>query len=458
VLAHAFPEYQIANVSIQVKDFFDRLGAEFTGIGAACGLDFARLRGREDPLALLKPATLDHFGRFEGYDQTAPAFEQVEVGAALARLGLRAGVVLFRFQDAPMFVCCSRQDTMHDEYRFTVVARDVTRAQRLLAAFLEHERAHSIFRGRLIRPEIDYGDRVTEAEILPFADVRWEQVVLPDALRQRIARDVLEYVHAARALIANDVEPRRSILFHGPPGTGKTFVCKLLATELRGFTSVLITGENLLRPEAAFALARSLAPALLFFEDVDLVARDRDGTRSPTALSGLLNELDGLPRSERIYVVFTTNRLDVLEEALAQRPGRVDVIVGFPLPEAPLRQRLVRLYAGKAAVDQAEVDWVVERTDGVTPAFLREFMKEAVFTAIRAGAVDGHGIATVGRTHLTETFDRFAEIRREHGADRILGFRHDQWRGIDRTDVARPGKSGDPREVEAPWSRQEVEQ
>ena len=50
-------------------------------------------------------------------------------------------------------------------------------------------------------------------------------------------------------------------------------------------------------------------------------------------------------------------------------------------------------------------------------------MKEAVFTAIRAGAVDEHGIATVGRGHLAETFERFAEIRREHGADRILGFR-----------------------------------
>jgi hypothetical protein len=66
---------------------------------------------------------------------------------------------------------------------------------------------------------------------------------------------------------------------------------------------------------------------------------------------------------------------------------------------------------------------VVERSDGVTPAFLREFMKEAVFTAIRGGAVDSRGIATLERAHLTDAFDRFAEIRREHGADRILGFR-----------------------------------
>ena len=423
VLTHAFPEYQIANISIQIRDFFDHLGAEFTGIGAAHGLDFTGFRGGVDPLTLLKPAAIDRFGRFEGYDPTAPVFDQIGVDGLSPRLGLREGVILFRFEEVPMFACCRRTDGVHEEYGLTIVARDIMRAQRVLNAFLEHDRAHSIFRGRLIRPEIDYGDRVSQAEILPSAGVGWDQVVLPEQLRHRIERDVLQYIRTADGLTANDIPPKRSVLFHGPPGTGKTFMCKLLATELRGFTSVLITGDNLRRPEAAFALARSLTPALLFFEDVDLVAKDRDGTPCPMALGGLLNELDGLPRSDLIYVVFTTNRLHVLEEALAQRPGRVDMIVGFPLPEAPLRGRLIRLYAGAAGVDDTDVEWVVERTGGVTPAFLREFMKEAVFTAIRAGAVDEHGIATVGRGHLAETFERFAEIRREHGADRILGFR-----------------------------------
>src|SRR5439155_13793333 len=285
------------------QGFFDHLGAEFTGIGAAHGLDFTGFRGGVDPLTLLKPPVIDRFGRFEGYDPTAPVFDQIEVDGTSPRLGLREGVILFRFEDAPMFACCRRTDGMHEEYRLTIVARDLMRAQRVLNAFLEHERAHSIFRGRLIRPEIDYSDRVSQAEILPFAGVGWDQVVLPDQLRHRIERDVLQYIRAADRLTANDIPPKRSILFHGPPGTGKTFMCKLLATELHGFTSVLITGENLRRPEGAFALARSLAPALLFFEDVDLVAKDRDGSPCPMALGGLLNELDGLPRSDRIYVV-----------------------------------------------------------------------------------------------------------------------------------------------------------
>src|SRR5439155_6572347 len=177
VLTHAFPQYQIANISIQTRDFFDQLGAEFTGIGAAHGLDFTGFRGGVDPLTLLKPPVIDRFGRFEGYDPTAPVFDQIEVDGTSPRLGLREGVILFRFEDAPMFACCRRTDGMHEEYRLTIVARDLMRAQRVLNAFLEHERAHSIFRGRLIRPEIDYSDRVSQAEILPFAGAGWDQVV-----------------------------------------------------------------------------------------------------------------------------------------------------------------------------------------------------------------------------------------------------------------------------------------
>lgn len=422
VLTHTFPEYQIANVSVLLKEFLDTLNAEFTGCGKAHGIGHLRL-SRTDPLSVFKAATIDRFGHFEGFDQTAPVFAQITIDPAPARLGLAAGIALLRFEDTPVLAWCEHEERAHDEYRLTIIAEDLSRARRLLNRFLEYERAHSIFRGRLIRPSIDYGDRVTQAEILPFGEVGWADVVLPDTLRRRLERDVLEYIRTAPAIAANGIGAKRNVLFHGPPGTGKSFVCRLLATELRGFTSVLITGDNLRRPEAAFALARSLAPALLFFEDVDLVARDRDTNASTMALSGLLNELDGIRADEHVYVVFTTNRLDVLEDAFAQRPGRVDMIVRFPLPDAPLRGRLVRLHAAAATVTDAEVDWIVERTDGVTPAFLREFMKEAVFTAVRGGSIDASGIATIRREHAIATFERFAEIRQEQSADRILGFR-----------------------------------
>lgn len=423
VVTHTFPTYRIADASIQIRDFFHELGALFTGIGTAYQGGIATMRWTEDPLALLEPATVDRWGRFDGFEQTAPVFEQIDVDAASRRLALRSGIVLFHFDGEPMFASCGRSDGMHEECRLTVVARDADKAAAALDAFLDHERAHSILRGRLIRPQIAYGSEINRAEVLPSSSVDWSQVVLPDALQRVIVRDVLGYIRAAEPLAANGIDPRRSFLFHGPPGVGKTYLCRLLANELRGFTSVLIAGNNLQYPEGAFALARSLAPAVLFFEDVDLVAKDRDGTPYPTALGGLLNELDGLAAGERIYVVFTTNRLDVLEPALAQRPGRVDTIVRLPLPEAPLRDRLIRVYGQRAAIEDDDVEWIVQRTDGVTPAFLREFMKEAVYTAICAGDVEPSGIARIARRHLDDTFRHFERIRHDHGADRILGFR-----------------------------------
>ena len=423
VITKSFPEYQIANISIQTKEFLEGLGAEFTGAGAAQdSLRFMHAGGWE-PLELLKPANIDEYGQFTGYRQTAAAFEQIDIQRESRRLGLRAGIALFRYAGAPMFAYCRREGRMQEEYLITVVARDVAAAQRLLDDFVRHERAHSILRGRLLRPRVDYTERVTQAEILPFTDVGWDRVVLPERLRRRIERDVIGFIRAAPALAANGIEPKRSFLFHGPPGTGKTFICKLLATELRGFTSVLVAGDDLRRPGGPFALARSLQPALLFFEDVDLVASERDGNPFPTALGGLLNELDGLPPNELLYVVFTTNRLNVLEEALAQRPGRVDMIIGFPLPDPALRRRLIALYGGASRVCEVDVDWIVDHTEGVTPAFLREFTKETVFTAIEEGSVDDHGIALVQRAHVEAAFDHFAEIRKEHAADRILGFR-----------------------------------
>ncbi|MCG8418599.1 MAG: ATP-binding protein [Proteobacteria bacterium] len=421
VLRQSFPEYQIANIAILAKAFFDGFGAEFTGIGAS---RFDLSMGEEfDLLTLLKPAKISEDGSFEGREQAPPSFEQIPVVATSSRLGLREGIALFRYQDEPMFAYCQHVERFEPRYDLSIVSRNVEHAHQLLDAFMQYEREHSIFRGRLLRPKIDYQDRVKEAEILELTDTDWDHVVLPAGLRERLQRDVLDYIRCADALIANGIELKRGILFHGPPGTGKTFVCNLLASELDGFTSVLVAGDSLRHPEGAFRLARKLAPALLFFEDIDLIAIERQFNPLQAVLGSLLNELDGLPKSEQVYVVFTTNKLEVLEEALAQRPGRVDLVLKFPLPEPELRRRLVKLYTGKAHIDGPDVEWIVDKTKGVTPAFLRELMKQAVFHAIQDGNTDNKRVATLNRDHLSTAFAKLKGHEENHRVEKILGFR-----------------------------------
>lgn len=126
-----------------------------------------------------------------------------------------------------------------------------------MRALVEWERARSVLRGRLIRPRIDYNDEVTEAAIVPHRPTAWDQLVLPDDLIARLRREVFDYVERSPALAANGLDVKRGVLLHGPPGTGKSLVCNLLVSQLKGFTTLLLTGNELARAGAAFALARN---------------------------------------------------------------------------------------------------------------------------------------------------------------------------------------------------------
>jgi ATP-dependent 26S proteasome regulatory subunit len=130
-------------------------------------------------------------------------------------------------------------------------------------------------------------------------------------------------------------------------------------------------------------MARQLAPSLVVLEDVDLVAEDR--TRSPAGrtplLFALMNEMDGLDDDEDVIFVLTTNRADLLEPALAARPGRVDEAVEIGLPDAACRRRLFDLYGQGLDVQLSHLDEFVERTEGVSAAFIKELMRKAAVIA-----------------------------------------------------------------------------
>ena len=95
----------------------------------------------------------------------------------------------------------------------------------------------------------------------------------------------------------------------------------------------------------------------------------------------LLNEMDGLAEDADVVFVLTTNRPDLLEPALAARPGRVDQAVALELPDADARRALFELYRGGLAVDTSGLDGVLARTDGVTASFLKELLRRAALLA-----------------------------------------------------------------------------
>lgn len=91
-----------------------------------------------------------------------------------------------------------------------------------------------------------------------------------------------------------------------------------------------------------------------------------------------MNEIDGITEDADVAFILTTNRPELLEPALAARPGRVDLAVGLELPDGAARRQLISLYG--RGLDLAVNDWsrLLERTEGASPAFIKEWLRAAV--------------------------------------------------------------------------------
>jgi ATP-dependent 26S proteasome regulatory subunit len=209
--------------------------------------------------------------------------------------------------------------------------------------------------------------------------------VLPESVLGRVERHALGVAAHRDALLAAGQHLKRGLLLYGPPGTGKTHTTRYLVGRMTGYTRLLLTGRALHAIGSVAELARDLQPAVVVLEDVDLVAEERSfGPGSSPVLFDLLDAMDGAAPDADLLFVLTTNRADLLEPALAARPGRVDVAVEIDLPDAEARERLLALYGRSLPLrlTDAETREVLERTDGVTASFLKELLRRAMLESL----------------------------------------------------------------------------
>lgn len=246
--------------------------------------------------------------------------------------------------------------------------------------------------------------------------VQRDEVVLPDGVLERVEQHAVRFSDHAAALVAAKRSLKRGILLYGPPGTGKTLTVMYLATQMTGRTLIIVTGLGMGGLGTIGQFARVLAPATVVVEDVDLIAQERGmpGHQTSPLLFELLNQLDGLADDADVLFILTTNRPDILEPALAARPGRVDLVVELPVPDARGRARLLELYARGLTLEGVEFARYVERTDGASPAYIKELLRKAALLAAIAGS------KVVKPEHLDAAMDELAaggEL-----AKRIVGF------------------------------------
>jgi transitional endoplasmic reticulum ATPase len=227
-------------------------------------------------------------------------------------------------------------------------------------------------------------------------DVHWDQVGGLGDTKERLRETIQWPLDYPEVFEQMDLEAAKGVLLYGPPGTGKTLMAKAVANEAQS-NFISIKGPELLNKyvgesekgiREVFEKARSNAPTVIFFDEIDSIAGERgqrmgDSGVGERVVSQLLTELDGLEELEDVVVVATTNRPDLIDSALL-RPGRLDRHVHVPVPDGEARRAIFAVHTEqKPLADDVDLDVLAERTDGYVGADIEAVCREASMAATR---------------------------------------------------------------------------
>jgi cell division protease FtsH len=386
VVTETYPAYDHANVQLALEAFLAEPGrdAQLLGIGGPSG-------GREHHSfsELIEMASQQH-----GYGVGAVDYVSVAVGVDAERSVVQFGLYLIADGAVAtggryaVLLRGSAERFGRLGVQLEILAEEPAAAQRLLAEVRALMVRHNVFRGQVVSFEShEFGHGVGPLRFHTRPAVGRADVVLPSGVLDAVERQIIGVATHRERLRAAGHGLKRGVLLFGPPGTGKTHTARYLIGQLPQFTVVLLTGMGLQYVRSACALARMVQPALVILEDVDLIAESRGGPSGMNnpLLYQVLNEMDGLGGDADVAFLLTTNRADLLEPALAQRPGRVDLAVDVPLPDAAGRRRLCQLYGPSLRLTGAELDEVVAATEGSTASYFAELARRATLLAATAG-------------------------------------------------------------------------
>src|SRR2546430_876231 len=383
VISEEFERFQQANLQVAMDAYVERPGnsAELIGLAAEnkrqWGLGFSDFVNRgTSPYSLrLAEGPVDYVNFHLDGDRVLPV---VQFGLYLVKAD---GVPLIAFVSGPNENMGPRQARA----RVEVMAAERSTAERFVADITGLMAEHNVYRGKIVSlgpQQFGFGAQ-TIITFHRLPKVARDDVILPSGVLDRIDRHAIAFSEHAHQLTASGRPVKRGLLLYGAPGTGKTLTIMYLAGRVPGRSVLLTTGRGLGFITAVAQMARILAPSTVVVEDVDLIAQARGmpGVQTQPLLFELLNEMDGLRDAADVLFILTTNRPDILEPALAARPGRVDQAIEIPPPDAECRRRLFALYGRGLRLELADWDGLIERTAGVSGAFIRELLRKAAVFA-----------------------------------------------------------------------------
>lgn len=330
---------------------------------------------------------------FPRFPLAQPDYTNLAIAPDEQRQAVALGLWLFSYAGSPVAVL--QRDAKPNFGRSFATLEVLATRPGVAADFLAEVRRElehrSVFKGQVIALSVsDYGPSMGGVTFVRRPALGRGDVILPTGLLDKVEDHALGIARQADVLKRHGQHLKRGLLLYGPPGTGKTHTVRYLLSQSEGTTAVLLSGGSLARVSEAATIARALAPSIVVLEDCDLIAEDRSFGHGPKPLLfEVLDAMDGLDSDSDVAFVLTTNRVDMLERALAQRPGRVDLAVEIPLPSEHERTELLRLYSQGLDFSAPALEGAAAGTAGTTASFAKELIRRSVVAAALAGEVPG---------------------------------------------------------------------
>lgn len=233
--------------------------------------------------------------------------------------------------------------------------------------------------------------------VVEVPNVKWDDIGGLEDTKRNLQEMILFPIEHPEKFHKFGMSPSKGVLFYGPPGCGKTLLAKAVANECSAnFISIkgpeLLTmwfGESEANVREIFDKARSAAPCVLFFDELDSIGVARGGSQGDAGGAGdrvmnqLLTEMDGMGAKKNIFFIGATNRPEILDEALL-RPGRLDQLIYIPLPDQPSRMGILKANLKKTPIAKdVDLGFMAQLTDGFSGADLTEICQRAAKAAVR---------------------------------------------------------------------------